>query len=78
MKTNRNGWLLLAASCMALLAGNAQAQINMPEREHVQTLVRIVESVTFITVVLIAGFVWRVSKRDSRNRKSKQDDNKAE
>ena len=67
-------FVLLVVSGTALLAGNAHAQINMPEREHVQKIVWIVEFATFVTAVVIAVFVWRISKRDSKNKKSKQDD----
>lgn len=76
MKKTMSGliFVLLSVGGTALLAGNAQAQINMPEREHVQTIVWAVEFVTFVTAMAIAWFVWRISKRDSKNKKSKQDD----
>jgi len=41
-------------------------------QENVQTIVWVLEFVTFATAMLIAWFVWRYSKRDSANKKSKQ------
>ena len=58
---------------LAVLANNAQAVIAMPEREHVQTIVWIVEVVTFVTIAAVFWFVWRLSARAKQNRKSKQD-----
>jgi len=40
-------------------------------KENVQTLVWVLEAVTFATAFGIAWFVWRVSKRASKNKKSK-------
>jgi hypothetical protein len=78
MKTTMNVliFVLLAVGGMALLAGNANARVSMPEREHVQTMVWLGEFVTFVTAAAIAVFVWRISKRDSRNKKSKRDEAK--
>lgn len=75
MKTTKSSliFLLLAISGTALLAGNAQAEISMSEKEHVQTIVRVVELATFVTAVAIAWVVWRISKRASKNKKSKRD-----
>jgi hypothetical protein len=75
MKTTRNGLIiiLLAVSGITLLVGNANARVAMPERENVQTFVWVTEFVTFITALAIAWFVWRISKRDSKNKKSKRD-----
>ena len=58
---------------LAVLANNAHAVIAMPEREHVQTIVWVVEAVTFVTIAAIFGFVWRISKRAKENRKSSQE-----
>ena len=66
-------FVLLTVGGMALLAGNANARISMPEREHVQAVVWLGEFVSFVTAVAIAVFVWRISKRASKNKKSKQD-----
>ena len=59
---------------LAVLANNAHAVIAMPEREHVQTIVWVVEAVTFVMVAAIFWFVWRISKRVKENRKSRQED----
>ena len=59
---------------LAVLTNNAQALIAMPEREHVQTIVWIVEAATFVTVAAAFWFVWRISKRAKENRKSRQED----
>ena len=64
----------IALAWLAVMASNAQALINMPEREHVQTFVWVLEAVTFVTVVAIFWFVWRISKRAKENKKSKQGD----
>ena len=76
MKINMRGVIsvLLGVGAMALLVGNANATVPMQEREHVQMIVRLVEFSTFVTAVIIAVFVWRVSKRSSKNKKSKRDD----
>jgi uncharacterized membrane-anchored protein YhcB (DUF1043 family) len=41
-------------------------------KENVQTIVWVLEAVTFATTIVIAWVIWRVSKRDSENKKSKQ------
>jgi len=65
---------LLAVSGMAMLDGNAYAQISMPEREHVQAIAWAGEFLTFITAVAIAVLVWWISKRARKNIKQKRDD----
>jgi heme/copper-type cytochrome/quinol oxidase subunit 2 len=76
MKTIKRGLniALLAVSGMALLAGKANAQINMQEKEHIQNIVWVFEFVTFVTAMAVVWFVWRISKRDYKNKRSKQDD----
>lgn len=59
---------------LAVLANNAQAVIAMPEREHIQTIVWVMEVVTFVTIAAIFWFVWRISMRAKENRKSRQED----
>jgi heme/copper-type cytochrome/quinol oxidase subunit 2 len=66
-------FVLLAVSGMALLVGNAKAELNMQQRENVQTIVWVFEFVTFVTAMAIVWFVWRMIKRDSKNKKSNQD-----
>ena len=51
-----------------LLATNAQAGLNMSEREHTQTIVWVVEGVTFVTAIGIVLLVWHISKKDKRAR----------
>ncbi|MGC2457410.1 MAG: hypothetical protein WA435_05405 [Gallionellaceae bacterium] len=69
--------VLVAVSEMVLLVGNAKA-IDMPAREHVQSLVRMVEYLTIFTVLAVILFVWLMIKRDYKNKKSKQDDHKTD
>ena len=58
--------MLLTVGATVLLANTAQAQLTMPEREHVQTIVWIVEAATFVTTISIVLCVWRISKRDRK------------
>ena len=58
---------------LAVLMNNAQAVIAMPEREHVQTIVWILEAVTFVTIAAIFWFVWRIGMRAKEKRKSKSE-----
>ena len=58
---------------LAVLTNNAHALIAMPEREHVQTIVWIVEAATFVTIAAAFWFVWRISKRAKENRTSRQE-----
>lgn len=62
--------VLIAA--MPLLAGNAQAVLSMPEREDVQVIAWSIEFLAFFAAVVIAWFVWRLSKRDLKNRNQKR------
>jgi heme/copper-type cytochrome/quinol oxidase subunit 2 len=39
-------------------------------KEHLQTIVWVIGSVTLVVSMGIAWFVWRISKRDSNNKKS--------
>ena len=64
----------MVLASLAMLANKAQAVIAMPEREHVQTIVWIVEAVTFVTIAAVFWFVWRISMRAKENRKSKKED----
>lgn len=75
MKTTMHGLIfVLSAICgMMFLVGNAEAVINMPEREQVQTIVWAVEFVSLVTAMAIVWFIWRIGKRDSENKKSKRD-----
>ena len=64
---------LLALCIPALVSENAQAVISMPERERAQSIVWIVEIATFITVLVIALLVWKVSKRDKNEKHHKSE-----
>ena len=65
--------VLFSAGGMALLSGNADANVSMPAREDVQAISWTIELVTFLVAMAIAWFIWRMSKRDSQNKKSKRD-----
>jgi len=75
MKTAMRGLIyILYVVCAAMfVAAHAQAGISMPEREQVQTIVWIVELVSFIVGLAIVWFIWRLGKRQSEIRKSQQD-----
>jgi heme/copper-type cytochrome/quinol oxidase subunit 2 len=62
----------------ALLTNKAQAQLNMPEREQVQTIVWIVESVTFVTAIAIALVIWKISTRSRKSRDRDRTDSKGD
>jgi len=62
--------VLIAA--MTLLAGNAQAVLSMPEKEDVQAIAWSIEFLAILIAVVIAWFVWRLSKRDLKNRNQKR------
>jgi hypothetical protein len=74
MKAIKSGFIfaLFAVSGIALLVCNANAEVSMSERENVQTIVRVIEFVTFVTAIAIAWYVWIISKRAIKNKKSKQ------
>lgn len=74
MRTAMRGLLSFSLTVieMALLEGNVNAQVNMPEREHVQSIAWAVEFMTLVTIVVIGWLVWRISKRDYNSKKSKQ------
>jgi len=63
----------ITGAVLASLANNAQAVVAMSEREHVQTIVWVMEAVTFVTIAAIFWFVWRISKRAKENRKPRQE-----
>lgn len=65
--------ILSAVGAMILLQRDAQAQLGMPQRESIQTVVWVVELVTFIAILAAVWFVWRISKKASENKKAGQD-----
>ncbi|MGB8518298.1 MAG: hypothetical protein WCD45_10480 [Gallionella sp.] len=54
------------------LCAEARTQMAMPEREHVQTIVWIMEAATFTIIVVIFLLLWRFVKRDQAKRKARQ------
>jgi putative Ca2+/H+ antiporter (TMEM165/GDT1 family) len=69
-------FMLFAINVAIFLGSNAIAGVSMPEREHVQAWVWFGEFISFFTALVIAVFVWRISKRASKNKKTKGDDSK--
>ena len=70
-------WYVLAAGGGIFLTGAAHAQqLSMPEKEHVQTIVWIVETATFITAIAIALLVWKISARSKKSKGRKRPDEK--
>jgi hypothetical protein len=67
-------FVLLVAGGMVLLTGEVQAQLSLPEKEGVQTIVWVVELVTFLAILGIVLFIWRLSRKDSERRKTRQDE----
>jgi hypothetical protein len=72
MKTSAIALLafFLIISGLFLPSGNAIAELKMQEREHVQMVVLLVEFAAFVAALVIGWIVWRISKRDSENKKS--------
>ena len=65
--------LFVSGITLPLLAV-ARTQMAMPEREHVQTIVWIMEATTFVTVLVVVWFLRRLIKRDQASRKARQGD----
>ena len=65
--------VLLSACGMTLMADNANAFINMPDRERVQAIAWTIEGATVVVIVLVFWFIWRIGKRAQANRKSRQE-----
>ena len=57
---------------MTLLAGNAHGGLTMPEREDAQAIAWTIEILAFLAALVIAWFVWCLSKRDLKNRNQKR------
>ena len=75
MKTALRIFAVLLIDALALLAANAQAgDLTMTEREDVQIISWSVEFIAIFIALAIAVFVWRLSKRDRKNRNTKRDD----
>jgi hypothetical protein len=65
--------ILFAVVAMVSLQRDAHAQLGMPQRESIQTVVWVVEFATFIVILAAVWFVWRISKKASENKKTGQD-----
>lgn len=65
--------ILFAVGTMVLLQDDARAQLGMPQREGIQTVVWVVEFATFIVILAAVWFVWRISKKASENKKIGRD-----
>jgi uncharacterized protein HemY len=75
MKTALRIFAVLLIAALAVLAANAQAgDLTMTEREDVQIISWSVEFLAIFIALAIAVFVWRLSKRDRKNRNAKRDD----
>ena len=65
--------ILIAAGAMALPLGTTQAgNLTMPEKEDVQAIVWTIEFLAIFTAVGVAWFIWRLSKRDQKNKNEKR------
>lgn len=62
-----------SASGVPLLEGGMN-HMGIEAAEHTQTIVWVVEAVTFVTAGFIAWLVWRVSKRASDAKKAQKVD----
>jgi heme/copper-type cytochrome/quinol oxidase subunit 2 len=75
MRTSlKKGIVFLLSVCgMSLLADNANAFIDMPNRERVQAIAWTIEGATVVVIVLVFWFIWRMGKRAQANRKSREE-----
>ena len=64
MKITKYILVLLAAGGMVLPVGNAMAELSLQQRETVQDISWSVEILAFLAALVIAVFIWRISKRD--------------
>jgi phosphate/sulfate permease len=65
--------ILFAAVGTAFSAGNASAGLTMTQRETVQDISWSVEFLAILAALVIAVFVWRLGKRDIKNRKNRNE-----
>lgn len=68
MKTTKNIVALLAVAGMILPFENAMAALTMHQRESVQDISWSIEILAFLAALVIAVIVWRLGKRDLKNR----------
>jgi hypothetical protein len=78
MKAILNKMIAVSLAVGATFMNNVQAQLNLPEKEHTQTIVWIVEATTFITTIAVVLLVWRISKRDRKTRNGSRSIDKTE
>ena len=52
-----------------------QNKLGVTEMENVQAIAWTIEIATFIVAVLIAWFVWKISKKAVREKRSKAENN---
>jgi len=69
---DRNIFVLLTVCGMSMLSDNANAFIDMPDRERVQAIAWTIEGATVVVIMLVFWIVWRIGKRAQANKKSKQ------
>ena len=74
MKMTKYILVLLAAGGMVLPVGNAMAELSLQQRETVQDISWSVEILAFLAALVIAVFIWRISKRDLKRKKSERND----
>ena len=74
MRTSlKKGIVFLSSVCgMSLLADNANALIDMQDRERVQAIAWTIEGATVVVIMLVFWAVWRIGKRAQEKQKSKQ------
>lgn len=68
MKMTKNIVALLAVAGMILPFENAMAALTMHQRESVQDISWSIEILAFLAALVIAVIVWRLGKRDLKNR----------
>jgi phosphate/sulfate permease len=73
MKMTKNIVVVFAAVGTIFPVGNAMASLSMSQRETVQDISWSVEILAILMALVIAWFVWRLGKRDIKNRKNKNE-----
>ncbi len=74
MKMTKSIVVLFAAVGMVFPVENAIASLTMTQRETVQDISWSIEILAILIALAIAWFVWRLGKRDIKNRNSKRND----
>lgn len=73
MKMTKSIVAIFAAIGTVFPLGNAMASLSMSQRETVQDISWSVEILAILIALVIAWFVWRLGKRDLKNRKNKNE-----